>query len=797
MSLELELSPVYYRINLNSAVPFPGLPPNTSPYAHQLQTYCAVARTCKYEEASSWCQRCELVDNCAVTRLEPLSQHGTLCITNSAITGGGKTLAAYAYAVEHCLSGHKVLGVYPTNELLHDQKRAVCKLFQEIHKRSPREGIDGELLVVDGEFLRQEKEAGEQNIKIIEYIVKGAKIILTNPDILYLLCHHLYASSREMTGRTITAFSVLMRDFRTIIFDEFHLYNIKQQASVSWIVGLSAQLFSNVATAKAHAFIFSSATPLDEKEGFGRLLADLREFGVQGVSIEQPGDSDGRPVMEAVKLRFESANLRAWAGEEKAVELLPEIQALMARNADHRCLYVMDAVASARRLKYELANLFGHEWVGEAHGLVRVSEKRAALKKIHTTGTSGIEVGIDFTDEYFKDVLLFEARTSAQFLQRLGRIGRNGRQEAQNLAIAIVPPEVLAYLQEYPQLPQRLDRNCLPPLIKQAFRYFDPERFQGYLDLYAPLEAEYTCQIYLKGFEWGKNPVTGKWEETQERKFTREQLGQLLLKLYPGHNREMARQEINKLVRNGTISGILGFRDGGAVVEPNIYSAIGFKTPNGKSIRDYFAPLINLEVPYFDHLKSQITGAFPFHTYSLTYLLRRTECSFISKSEFWQYLEKYDHCSAAKPYRQQLAQGEPMIYAIVWGDLRQPRQWYFYSDSGCYRYFKVIDRSIVPERRDYPLLEKVKRIKGLSVETKKTEPDLNLELLNQGLSQRDAIAYIGSGNAFNVARENHLPPLFELCELRWGASQAHYHIAFDLNAFFLSSLRQADRACLI
>ncbi len=663
MSLELELSPVYYRTDLQSPVPFPGLPQNASPYAHQLQTYCAVARTRNYEQASTWCQTCELVTQCEVARLDPLAKHGTLCITNSAVTGGGKTLASYAYAVEHCLSGHKVLGVYPTNELLQDQKRAVCKLFKQIHAREPREGIDGELLVVDGEFLRQEKEPGEQNIKILQYILTNAKIVLTNPDILYLLCYHLYASSREMTGRNITAFTALMRDFRTIIFDEFHLYNIKQQASVIWLVGLSAQLFSTVETAQPHSFIFSSATPLNEKGGFGQRLTDIKKFSISTVSIQQSGDSYGRPVMEAVKLRFEFANLRAWEGENKAVDLLPDIQAELAENPSHRCLYVMDAVATARRLKKELADLFGDDQVGEAHGLVLSSEKRAALRKAHTTGTSGIEIGIDFTDEYFKDVLLFEARTSAQFLQRLGRIGRNGRENAENLAIAIVPPEVLAYLQEYPQLPQQLDRTRLPILINHAFRYFEPEGFDPYLDHYAPLEAEYTCMIYLKGFECGKNPVTGKYEETQERTLTKEQLSQLIQTLYPCHNRETARKEIRKLICSGTISGILGFRSGGGVVEKNIYRAIGGQTSSGKSMGDYFAPLINLEIPYFDRPKSKLTGAFPFHTYSLTYLLRRTECRFISKSEFFQLLEQYKHSPEVATYCKQIEQGEPMIYS--------------------------------------------------------------------------------------------------------------------------------------
>ncbi|OSO90953.1 hypothetical protein B7O87_09150 [Cylindrospermopsis raciborskii CENA303] len=136
------------------------------------------------------------------------------------------------------------------------------------------------------------------------------------------------------------------------------------------------------------------------------------------MNIEEQGEKEGRPVMEKINLTLIPANLRAWEGENKALALLPDIQKLVSENDQHRCLYVMDSVGTARKLKQALSQMFGGENLGEAHGIVQASEKKDALKKVHTTGTSGIEVGIDFTDEYFKDLLLFEGRTSSQFLQR-------------------------------------------------------------------------------------------------------------------------------------------------------------------------------------------------------------------------------------------------------------------------------------------------------------------------------------------------------------------------------------------
>ncbi|MEQ9625435.1 hypothetical protein [Coleofasciculus chthonoplastes] len=229
-----------------------------------------------------------------------------------------------------------------------------------------------------------------------------------------------------------------------------------------------------------------------------------------------------------------------------------------------------------------------------------------------------------------------------------------------------------------------------------------------------------------------------------------------------------------------TGGGILGFRDGGGVVEANIYRAIGGKRDNGKSLDEDFSPVLNLEIPYFDYPKSQQAQTFPFHRYSLTYLLRRTNCRFITQDKFSHYLQQYEDYPEAQTYSKQLAQANPMIYGIVFGDLPQPRRWHFYSNSGQYRWVK----GGMKQKRDYPILDKVRRISGLSVELEKTEAALDIESLNQALEKRDAIAYIGKGNGFRYAIETHLPPLFELCPFRWGAPEAQYYLAFDLNAFF-------------
>src|SRR5579864_4422391 len=47
----------------------------------------------------------------------------TVAIINASVTGSGKTLANYAYSLLH--SPTPTIGVYPTNELIKDQERAL------------------------------------------------------------------------------------------------------------------------------------------------------------------------------------------------------------------------------------------------------------------------------------------------------------------------------------------------------------------------------------------------------------------------------------------------------------------------------------------------------------------------------------------------------------------------------------------------------------------------------------------------------------------------------------------------
>ena len=53
---------------------------------------------------------------------QALTGNETACLFLVTPTGSGKTLASYAYAINHAIPA---FGVYPTNELIRDQERAL------------------------------------------------------------------------------------------------------------------------------------------------------------------------------------------------------------------------------------------------------------------------------------------------------------------------------------------------------------------------------------------------------------------------------------------------------------------------------------------------------------------------------------------------------------------------------------------------------------------------------------------------------------------------------------------------
>src|SRR6266436_1563847 len=162
MSLTIDLAPIAY--DLSEA---PWLP-DRRPYLYQQQVHQFVCET--------------------------LQQRKTLCLFLVTPTGSGKTLSSYAHSI---LTGEPVLGVYPTNELIADQERALRVEFEA-------SGTNQKVLRVDSSELD-----------------RWQIVLLTNPDILFYLFFGLYQGQPGIAERL---FSLVGDVYSTFVFDEFHLY---------------------------------------------------------------------------------------------------------------------------------------------------------------------------------------------------------------------------------------------------------------------------------------------------------------------------------------------------------------------------------------------------------------------------------------------------------------------------------------------------------------------------------------------------------------------------------------------
>lgn len=352
------------------------------------------------------------------------------------------------------------MAVYPTNELLRDQVRAVERFARdeggeplvgtpEVWAAPDRveryERANHVLVPVDGALLDQWqavmrcRSRGETLRRLLD--PDKPKIIFTNPDILFMILGLQYhAEPFEALGR-----------YSTLIIDEFHLYQGVELAHALVMVALARGfgIFRRL--------ILLSATPHPEVR---QLLDQVLEPTVIASDLPPSRSTGGwRTAVHAVEMTPVSV-----AGTDPVEVLVsqlgalkPELEHLRAETPDGDYLpavVIVNSVMSAIRLEDRLVELgFSRDSLAIIRGLSHraIRETRGKLLAV---GTSAIEVGVDFRCDY----LLFEAFEAASFLQRFGRVGRHRTGKA----IALVPPNVFHGMST---LPSEIDRAAFEERI--------------------------------------------------------------------------------------------------------------------------------------------------------------------------------------------------------------------------------------------------------------------------------------------------------------------------------------------
>jgi len=433
-------------------------------------------------------------------------------IFNTAMTGDGKSLAAY---LEALLTNFFAVGLYPTNELARDQEIQIQRYIQQFQPESqPR------VARLSGQEL--ELYAENENLKKAAAIATRtgqSEILLTNPDIFHYLHRGAYLLPQDSRDKL---WGRIDKDFDLFIFDEFHVFAAPQIASV-----INTMLLIKH-TNRQKKFLFLSATPNQELKnrleiaGFRcQEINPIAENKYQFPETIAEGDrlqSEGwRQVSQGINLNFVSLEPTAKASETWLKENSDRLLAHFLEYPGTKGAIICNSIATVKRMvPYFQALLEPHGLVvGENTGLSARSAKEKSLGADLVLGTSTIDVGVDFKI----NLLIFESADAGSFIQRLGRLGRHGSYQKdgqevvfRNFTAYALTPNFLVerlFLGDSPALVNggTCDRVFFQEQIRDKYRQIND--FQGYYSRWGAVQSLFLC------WQLGQKTIQQQYADSQ------------------------------------------------------------------------------------------------------------------------------------------------------------------------------------------------------------------------------------------------------------------------------------------
>ncbi len=361
-------------------------------------------------------------------------------ILDLAPTGTGKTKAGLS--VLHHNRDRNAVYIAPTNALIEQQTEAAEKFVRDAglphivkaasarHIKSWRDDLVG-------------KRSGEKLYNVLREPATifpecggGRPILLvTNPDIFYYAT--FFAYNKLDRGNIASEF---YNSFSTVIFDEFHLYDAKQLASLFFYLALSKEFRYFQYNRKV---VLLTATPEPACE------AALRILKQSGVKIDSSINGESQtehliPSQTAVILEIRKQLDR----DALIAEIADEVVQRLNNYPDYNGAVILDSKDILNRLYDELKARRLENICGRITGSTPISQRRNAAQKQVILATSTVDVGFNFEREVEPerqnlDWLIFSTRDHFSFWQRLGRVGRVlGKKQTD------IPSEAITYLPE-------------------------------------------------------------------------------------------------------------------------------------------------------------------------------------------------------------------------------------------------------------------------------------------------------------------------------------------------------------
>jgi CRISPR-associated endonuclease/helicase Cas3 len=511
-------------------------------------------------------------------------------------TGSGKTDAWAVPALKENDLG-VVIALYPTNALAEDQYRSLKNLRDSLKSNKQIEFVTAETLglMKDKRSYRMTKGEILRGI-VIAMAHKGGGIIVTNPDIF------IYALKGYYFDEYLN--SVFKGLINTVVFDEFHLYDMRQSDIILFILH---DIISAEGT-EMRKFVFLSATPNETIESkiknvLGGTLVDTEKSTIDSKIIDE------MPIMPMVELEFRHAP-RFMAGEM----LLADLDWLQEFKGNNRMAIIFDSAHEVTLISDELRKETCWN-VCERSGLRRDSMANSFDVLV---GNKAVEVGIDFKGDSAIQRLVFSGHNVSEFLQRFGRL-RNPIQGVQYKSICFAPSGVVDHFKNFErlsrqQLEENLRKTMNDPKIEGNFRW----RY-GYLEAY-----EY---IYKNAYGIGVDEAKSMRNEHKYAPLT----GGL-----PSDKRDNYFSSGLELIREHYFADV-------AMDSKKILDSVGYLEKSTKSelleLMDELSSFRGngIDIAYFDPVNNK------FSTYNVFFLMRWANMDVFSKKQFIKMVPEEHH----------------------------------------------------------------------------------------------------------------------------------------------------------
>ncbi len=388
-------------------------------------------------------------------------------------TGSGKTDAWAVPALKDNELG-VVIALYPTNALAEDQHMSMIRLKESLNSNKQIQFITADILGLKRDESSYRITKGEILANIVRKMaLQGGGIIVTNPDIfVYALKGYYYDEYLK---------SVFKNHINTVVFDEFHLYDLRQSDIILFLLH---DILCTEGTAM-RKFIFLSATPNEEMKS--KIKNVIAGHFIDACHQSAMNIIDEQPIMPEVELEFRHAH-RFMAGES----FLKDLEYFKDFKGEHRMAIIFDSAHEVAVISEALRR--NTDWdVCERSGF-----RKDPLDNSFDilVGNKAVEVGIDFKGEYAIQRLVFSGHTVSEFLQRFGRL-RNPIPDVTYKAVCFAPLGVVDYFKNY----ERLSRQILEENLRKTMH--DPAIVGNFRWRYGYLEAyEY---IYKNAYGIGVN----------------------------------------------------------------------------------------------------------------------------------------------------------------------------------------------------------------------------------------------------------------------------------------------------